>query len=640
MTGKIQTFLTVLIIPVVLGLLYVGVPMLTSGPSVVGTQAGRHVEAARRMIHEYGDNEERLADLLAQLAGWGESRTLDDQRINALLEADRTILAPAEERLKALAQSRNVGAQRELESRFESMGGTAHGPLIQPTSFGANVGQMANTIRQATQQRDQLIKENDKLLASAVDELDAAMNVSSGDASGRDYFPSSRLKGSIQLVQATRSLRNASLLQLRADEYREKLSEFATQVTKLKIETNLVQASGITQKIEDQRKQSLDIQKAIEDAEAELSELSGTIGDLEARVAGFRDRARQARDTMDKLESEGVDMTDPDGSTSFADAYSAAAAQYREAAANAHRLEHGTLGNAQIDDSMDFVTGEYQPADAGGNVTIERGLIDYRHDHETKSAELDGLKAMASAMEESIAQLRESADNYAARSADAQKHLTDVQAIASEVFGNYESTLAEADESLEQALRFARQAKQSLATAANSADQWTRDAADRLSTASPEDQARSAFKSRAEDSWLAAQIRNESAQAELLIGRILVNRFELSRTADDLLANVADDLSLSPNQSAALAERQTTTKEEATEALRSSVSSFERTARQLNRNWTVAAQLGGAHYLLSLVENPNHADTAILNYQAAIDGRESKPFAEPFANRLKHLRSK
>ncbi len=640
LTGKIQTLLVALIVPATLGVLYVGVPMLTSGMPIVSDQAGRHVETARRMIRKYGVNEERLSDLLAQLADWGESPALDSDRINALLEGDRTILAPAEEHLKSLAKSGNVGAQRELESRFEAMGGQRDGSLTPQSSFGANVGQMAGVIRDAIRQRDQLIGENDKLLASAIAELEAAGNVSSGDATGRDFFATSRLKGAVQLVQATRSLRKAHLLRLRADEHREELVNLASQAAKLKIDTDLVNAGGVLRNVEQLRTQSLQLQKTIDDSEADLRQLTGTIGDLEARVAGFRDRARQARDTMDKLETDGVDMTDPNGSQVFADTYAAAASQYREAASNAHRLEHGTLTNARIDESMNFVTGQYQPADAGSDIKVQRGLIDYQHDRETTAVELEGLKAALVSVRESITQLQETADAHAATSANARKKLTDIQATASESFKTYETTIVEADKSLDDATRIARQAGQSLSASATTADQWTRDASDRIATASPEAMGRSAFKLQADDRWLAAQIRNESAQAELLVGRALVNKFELSREAGGLFAKVGDMLSLSPTDAGALAGRQSALREEATDALRKSVNSFERTSRELNKSWTIAAQLGGVHYLLSLVENTDHADTAILNYQAAVDGRESKPFVAPFAARLKYLRQK
>ncbi len=637
MTAKIQTLLAVLIVPVTIGVLFVAAPVLTSGRPVVDEQAGRHVETARRMARQYSENAERLADLLAQLDQMGESPEMGSERINTLVEADRTLFEPALQQLKAINSNVNLMAQRDAESKFESMGGVIQGPLAPTGNFPASTGQMASLIRESLQQRDQLIAENERLLTSAISELDQAMNVTSGSLSGRDLASVSRLKGAVQLVQAARDVRKANLLALQAEEARERLNDLANKAAHLATESNVLEASGIGAKIEEQRSASLELQESIEDTEAQARQLAGTISDLEARIAGFRDRATQARATMDRLEAEGVDMTNPNGADVFATAYAEAATQFREATSSAHRLERGTLENARIDDSMDYVLGKYEPAD-GGEIVVERGLIDYRDDQEKLAVELEGLRSTLDATRAVIAEMQESADSLASRSANAQKRLTDLQAVAAEHMRAYESAILEADPSLQSAIRIARQAKQSITTASSAADQRMRDASDKLSLASPDAQTRSPFKTLSEDRWQGGHLRNEAAHAEFLIGRVMVERFMLSRDTADVLATLPEELTADFEKLVAHAEQRDTLRQEAIDALRSAVSSLERSARDLNRNWTIAAQLGGAHYLLSLVEDTRHRDTAILNYQAAVDGRESEPYAEPFVDRLKQLR--
>jgi len=135
-------------------------------------------------------------------------------------------------------------------------------------------------------------------------------------------------------------------------------------------------------------------------------------------------------------------------------------------------------------------------------------------------------------------------------------------------------------------------------------------------------------------------MNNELAQSFLLKASITAARWQ---TASWQIKTAQSAAAAEPSLDLDIAQWQQTAETDRTNAIESArraVREFEKSSRDLNRNWTVAAQAAAAHDLLAWLESPAHRETAISNYEASIKGRESEPFAHPFVDRLNQLKSR
>ena len=130
--------------------------------------------------------------------------------------------------------------------------------------------------------------------------------------------------------------------------------------------------------------------------------------------------ANEARQILDKMATDGMDFADQEGLQKFSVMYTAQSKLYREALRRAQIIEFGTLDNAMIDDSRDFLKGEYLPTDGSGEVSPRRGLCHLRAD----LAEAEGQAAAAgetlAALDETIAAMVETRETLTGRSAAAR----------------------------------------------------------------------------------------------------------------------------------------------------------------------------------------------------------------------------
>jgi hypothetical protein len=638
-TKTISVLIMAAVVPLVVGGMYVASPLFSSSRAKLAAETDERSEAVRRMLDKYAGNERLLADLLADLERLGVDVALDDARITAILEEDRSILEDAGEELRERTGGAEASRRRELEDRYKLAGGATDAAMVTPGGFGNNVSQMTRTIRQAVKSRSALLAENKKLLSQALGQIESALSESRGDASGRDHLNAQRMKGLVLLAQASEHRRQAERMRRVVHAQRETLVDAIVLVNRLVAEQELLEASGVHDRI-DALNQDVDASReAVAAAETELKSLEATIADLVTRIDAYRDSARRARDEMDALEDAGVDLLDPSGFETFADAYARASSEYRKATSQAHRLERGTLEDARIDDSGDYVLGQYVPADAAGSIEPRRGLIDYRDDYELASADLAGLRETLASLERSVADLEVLAEHFETRTAEAAEQESEIRSQAPELYKPFAERAGAADESFGRAIAKAKSAAQAFRAASGVADTRVRDARDRLSEASQTAQENSAAKARSEDRWLGGQCKNEIGQARLLLGSLWTQRFQAAALDHDLVARAIEALDLPEVDAALFAQRRDEARESARTTLRAAVSDLERSGRELN-NWTVAAEVGGAHYLLSIVEGDVHVGTAIGNYENAVQGREDLPAAQPIVRRLAKLRTR
>ncbi len=638
-TKPLSIVLIALLTPLLSGLLYVVVPVLRSPVRLVNAEADEHVERARRLLSAFGENEERLSELVAQLAAQGVDVTLSGGEAERILEANRDVVEEMDEAMSA--RSRSVGA-RELEERYRAAGGTDDSPLVEPGGMGRNIAAIMRTARAGIQGRDRLIADNARLLDEALSEVSAALAVSRGGVDASQHGDAHRLKGVILSAQAGALEREAFRARLRAEGPRTELSGLSIEVARLEVEQELVARSRIGEQLDVLHAGADTIDRAVQDGRAKIRRLDEIISDMEARIEASQDRAEAARREMERLEKEGADLLDPQGSKLFGERYQRLSEEYGRHIAEAHRLQFGTLGSARIDDSGDYLSGAYVPAAADGQIVEQRGLVGHRHVRETAANEVEALSSSLAETRERIGELSGLMEEYAVAASGAAEALADRRARAAEVYATFEKQVNEADAILERAAGKVRSAIQAFRAAGSACTARARAAQEELGRLSTSAQERSVHRRVGEDRWLLGQSGNETAQARYLLGSILHGRFAAAAIDHETAVWAKRSLEIASADPSVFADRRDAAGVEGAQALRSASAEFERSSRDLGGNWTVSAEAAAAHYLLSLVEHPDHVETAIDNYEAAVDNMPSDggPLTQAIIDRYEQLRNR
>ena len=119
--------------------------------------------------------------------------------------------------------------------------------------------------------------------------------------------------------------------------------------------------------------------------------------------------------------------------------------------------------------------------------------------------------------------------------------------------------------------------------------------------------------------WLKGQLAAQQADAELLIGVVLIGKYQ------DAKANVEDlgKSALAQDQVEAWRETIDESKTAAVERVESGIDNLTNKAKNQigDGNWTVAAEIGAAYYLLSLLDVPLAAETAVEWYKLVVEDR-------------------
>lgn len=640
MTRPLSTLIIAAAAPVLAGVLFFAAPMLRSDAAVLNVEVHEHVERARRLLLAFGENQERLAELLGHLNGAGVDTELGGDAAERIIEDNRDVVDDATDVLKRRTRGPAATRINEVEQRYAELGGTGSTPLVAPGGLGGNISAIIKSVRQGIRERDRILAENRALLDEALKEADSAIAASRGEANGSEHGHANRIKGIILSAQAASLHREALRTRERSNVYRSALAAAMAEVGRLTIDRELVGRSTVLDRLDALREETERVRRVIETRKADIARLQSTIGDLEGRIEGLRDDARTMRAEMETLEEEGADLLDPRGAASFAEHYSALSRDYRSAVAEAHRLEHGTLTGARIDDSGDYVRGAFVPDVPGGEIARQRGLVDYQHDLATAVSDRAGDRETLAGLEERIRDLSALAEDYTRRASDATTRLAEVRARGAETYAAFEKLVQEADALFEQADRKARAAVQVFRVSGGSVSARASAARDRIDGLSPASRDRSPFKPVSEDRWPAGQLNNETGQARFLLGSIRFARYAAAAADHALASSAKAELELPEADPAVFAERRDAAREAGIEALRAAAADFERSFRNLGNNWTVPAEAAAAHYLLSLLEHPGHIRTAIENYQKAADNIPDNPTTQRIIDRLEQLSSR
>ncbi len=594
------------------------VPRIMESPRLAANaEANRHIEKARRLLAQY-DTNVNVEAAHRQMHEEG-SYTLSSERLEALLDdpdidivGDATIELEDYVRLPAIS---GMGRAEDELLRL-SYGENEWQQHKRPAPPSRISGSMIN---KGTSESERRLADNDKLLREALQAVASALSVSRGDYSTSQHAGGNRLKGMILYQQGLAVSRRVSLLRRQLAVQRFAIKHRQEQNLKLAQDNNLVADSEIDARLAD-AKQDLDqAAERVRTQQDTNSDLASLVADLDQRVTAAAERSEAAREGMAALEALGVDLSSPDGSAQFKQAYEEQAQNYRQALAEAHLLRYGGLLNAVIDQGGDYLRGNYVPVDKGQDIQVQRGLEHYRQDLESAQAELEKMKDAETQLEESVfslGELKRKMEERVGQATDSiQKRADEIDEIYAE-FTDLDTRIREAEE---QAVKLYEQASRSFKTA----QAGVRDEENHAKQHQPSDPQRLPFHYSSvsgNQGWLRGQLLAQQADTDLRIAFLMLGRFQAAQ------AHIAD-LGRGGQVQADLPgwqEAMESAKAEAITRTEAAIDILDNKAQNLiaDGNWTVAAEIAAAHYVLSLLDVELAAERSLEWYRVAVQGRE------------------
>lgn len=594
------------------------VPRLQSSRLQLNEEVNIRLERARRLLATYDANLSLDADL-RNFFGEEAFKITSDQVSELLENPDVDIAGEADAQLDDYAKRTEVKSltQREQELLTLVHGSTNWSQYKTPAPPARLTGPAMVTTGTAAFEKK--LSANSKLLDEAQKEVAGALALTRGGLNARQHVAANRLQGKIHYQKGLAAARQVSLLRGELGAQRLEIQRRSDERSALIKGQAQVAASGVDGRIAEAEAEHKAMAATLEKQRQTEASLRSRVGDLNGRLTGAVARGEAAREAMEALQELGVDLTNPRGFEEFRRTYEEQAGNYHAALSDAHVAEHGTLLNAAIDRSGDYLRGKYVPSTAGGEITIERGLKHVRQDLERAQTELQQMEETAARLEENIQSLKNMKRLLEERVQKAVELASQIQTQIETAHSEYRELGGRVREVEDQALAHFEKAAGSFKTAATGVSAEESEA--RSSKPTNPQRAGLHYLAASEDqAWLRGQITAQQADAELQAAAILLGRYQDAQANSADLGAVeaaADDLT-------GWKESEKSTQADAITRIEAAIETLQSKAKNPigNGNWTVAAEIGAAHYLLSLLGVELADQRALEWYKAAVEGRE------------------
>lgn len=603
----------------VCGIAWLFLPTLQASQRKVDAEASLHLERARRLLHQYSAELAYRALVLDQLRD---------------AEVDVDITDP-----KALTENAGDEYQErhtELWTAFQPNDWEQDPPRSDKPSYGNVTGQ----IRDGVKGRATLVAENGKLLKEALEEVEKALSAASGSATASSHFEAGRLKGVIHYHRGLAERIRAGLKRAEAEGYRRRLVGLANRGVEWAPSKTLVADSGIDEQIRRVNEKAVQAEGELNDDRKALAALDSTIGDLEKRLNAAQSRTDQARATMEKLEREGVDFSDPKGAETFGSRLTEQDSAYRGALREVQSLEAGRLPKADIDASGDFLKGRYLENGSATNLTIEHGLAHYRNERVVLAAKVEGEQKGVTDLLSDLSRIAGIKSANEAAQTDAAQRIAETAPLAAEAYDELNRLESEAEVVEDAALKLLDQSVSASQQAAGAVDEWISQAREHTQNLAPEAKERSAYSARENDDWMGGHIAAQAADARLAKAWIHYDRFVAASQNADVLALVTKTLGLKEADPESERTKAAEARDAGIEEVTKAMEVLEKAHRKTEKHWTLAAQAAGTTYLLALFGQTDYIADAVEGYHNALKGRETEKYTEKLAARLKRLESR
>lgn len=594
---------------------WVALPALQGSQQAVEREASMKLERARRLLHEYSAAIAYESLLSKQLDG--EIAELDPSDISSDLEDEYQELHAA------------------MWEAYTPTDWPQHGGS--PRKARANYGNVSNQMQQGLNHAAVQAGRNVQLLDQAYSAVKESLAVTSGDESSRSYTEANRLEGTVLYYMGLARRVEARLHRRETDAYRRQLVALTIEANADRAAQSLVEQSEVDARINELQDDAADLEAAINADQEAIAVLDTRLQELQERIDAAESRRSDALRAMDALKAEGIDFADPQGGERFSIRLTSFDKAFREADRTIRALRSGDFPNADIDQSGDFLTGQYVEHGASAKLTVEYGTVHYRSERAVLATALAGKQAEMRVLRSDLARLEGIRAAYTATQARAAKQEIQAAKTAEVIYAELNRVDSEAFEMEDEALDLLDQAAGTARRAAEYANQWIRDARDHTQGLSPAAKSRSAFDGRLRDGWMGGFIAAEEADARLAKAWIYYERFDEAKQNADVLAKASEALGLKEADVDAEHQKLTEAHDAGLEEVTKAISALESAHRGSERHWTLTAQAAGATYLLSLFGHEGYVADAIETYRDAVKGRENEAYAGTFVARLNRL---
>ena len=381
-------------------------------------------------------------------------------------------------------------------------------------------------------------------------------------------------------------------------------------------------------------------------AGSELQKLEGELTKLDAETAGL-DRRHQdalrrteaARVAMEKLEQAGVDFSDPRGAETFSQKLLQQTRTFVEAGREAHLLEAGGYPKAKIDASGDYLKGRYVENGLTSDLTVQLGLSHLRVERTVLAGKVERAKQAVENLATDIQRLQGVRGEYEQAQADARKVIEQAKPSAADAFDELNRIESEAFALEESAAESFRPGRQPLAASRPPGGPVDERGRDRTENLSPEAKQRSAFDKRTQDAWMGAHFRpGRRRQARPSPGVLRSLPRRKANRGSPGIAPRRDHSARSRRGGRSDEGREA--REAGVEEIKQAVATLEKSHKTLASHWTLTAEAAAAMDLLSSFGLKEFRADALEAYRKAVKGRETEPFVDKLAQRIRELEAK
>lgn len=603
---------------VVTGVVWVFLPMLQSGQQRVESQGVVHVERARRLLDRYNADLAYRALVLEQLR-------------DAEVGVDAKDAGDVAEAVGDQYQAVHEALWKDFEPK-DWKDGTGR-----PAK--ATYGNLATQIREGVTARSELVKENAALLDEAMKEIEEALRVEAGGASGAEYAEALRLKG---VALFHRGVAEQVAARVKREEIEPLLSELdslANEAEQLKSMEGILADSNIDEQIARTREELGQAEARVKAAQGELAKLDTTIRGLEQRLSSAQERAKGARAAMDQIRTAGVDFSDPQGANAFAKRLGEHDVVYRKALRETQELEAGSLPKAEIDITGDFLRGKYLEGDSR-TLTVQPGLNHYRGERATLAAKLEREQAGVDAIRGDLARIESGRQPYEAQQALAGQRLPAIEEQAGEAYEELSRVDSEAETIEERGLKFLDQSVAASQQAVALADKWVSEGRESAEKLGAEAKERSAGNSRANDAWIGGFVGAQVADGRAVKAWIYYDRFNAAKRIVKVMERLTNQVALREADIAAHRAKADASKEASEKEIELAMAALERAHNKTERHWTLTAKGAGITYLMVLLGHDGYLTDTVESYRNAIKGRETEPAVRRLVRSLQVLEAR
>lgn len=255
-------------------------------------------------------------------------------------------------------------------------------------------------------------------------------------------------------------------------------------------------------------------------------------------------------------------------------------------------------------------------------------------------ARLEGRHGAQGDLEAAVDRFEDMRKQYQAEQTDATERVRDASERAAELFAEFNAIEDQAVALEDSALQSLEQSVRTAQQAAGNESQWVNDAREHTSKLSSEAAQRSPFQARIADGWMKSHMAVQEADARLAKAWIHYDRLLAATQNVEALGLVTATIELPDADLAAEQENVSAAQQAGIEEVTSARTVLDRNHRDAGDHWTLAAQAAGTTYLMTLFGQDDYLADTISLYRNALQGRESKPFAATFADRLAKLEAR